>query len=498
MLCSGRKHWTMLSALLHLMSACFWLTTFIVLLCEYSHSMRSAILIAFVLNRNEKNNLKNTPRKEDHVTPSPSRIVKIIAFTVIGVIGAVALFSVLANFHGGIPFSQQAHLRMFGIGIPSAAVAPAVSTHKIRDEDSRVAKSDPVVAVAPAVSMHKIRDGDSKVAKSDAVVDLINEEGIYFPHARNMIRAAVKFNDLSPERRDFIVKHKSSVKKVQSPLYPLVGISESPTWVESTQWCIKVTPTKGKETRYGNLLWGLSSVTGASMIGLRPRKEGQPERKELPADLALKIAAQFPEGFLLPVESVRVGSTREVFYAAEWKVSLDSKVCPNANIPVAKAEYEQSIAKYEYDTQNTLLAKQEKETKDELEKAAAQVKAKLLQRAKYVQSAVAASTEIKLAASRYFASKAKWPVNNAETGLWPPEWFRDPEPERRVEIMSIAIEPYAQRSLVHLKFRDENNVVQSLFFRALTDSTSPEAWDCVSFSMKDIAEFVPTCKYLVK
>jgi hypothetical protein len=278
----------------------------------------------------------------------------------------------------------------------------------------------------------------------------------------------------------------------------LIGISESPTWVESTQWCIKVTPTKGKETRYGNLLWGLSSVTGASMIGLRPRKEGQPEQKELPADLALKIAAQFPEGFLLPVESVRVGSTREVFYAAEWKISLDSKVCPDANIPVAKADYEQSIAKYEYDTQNALLAKQEKETKDALERAAAQVKAKLLQRAKYVQSAVAASTEIKLAASRYFASKAKWPVNNLEAGLWVPEWYRDPTPERRVEIMSIAIEPYAQRSLVHLKYRDENNAIQSLFFRALSDSTSPEAWDCVSFSMKDIAEFVPTCKYLVK
>ena len=73
--------------------------------------------------------MKNTSTKNDIATSS-SRPIKIIVFTIIGVIATVALFSVLANFQG-VPFEQQAHLRMLGIAKPASRYDADVASYAV-------------------------------------------------------------------------------------------------------------------------------------------------------------------------------------------------------------------------------------------------------------------------------------------------------------------------------------------------------------------------------
>ena len=74
--------------------------------------------------------MKNTSTK-NNFAPAPSRLIKIILFTIVGVIAAVALVSVLANYRGGIPFEQQTHLRMFGIAKPASRYDTDVTSYAV-------------------------------------------------------------------------------------------------------------------------------------------------------------------------------------------------------------------------------------------------------------------------------------------------------------------------------------------------------------------------------
>jgi hypothetical protein len=467
------------------------------------------------LEKKTEQKMKNTPIKKTHIATSSSRLIKIIVFTIIGVIAAIALFSVLANFYGGVPFEQQAHLRMLGTAKPASRYDADVASYAVYEAAIKAA---------------------ARLDESDFLVALLasNQNDANTPYDTKVISKAIMFNGMPPQKRAVVAKGKRNLRHDWWDLFA------GSRWRESMQWCIKVKPDKadkGSEESFGNLLWDLSSVSGASVIGLQPREPGAQGRRlftELPQDFALGMAAQFPEGFLLPLESHRLAVTKNVVGGAEWNISLDSETCPAKNTPVPNIEFEEALVKNGYGIEPVAFATRLKEKADEMEKArqvelceqkrAEKIRIKELSpgdmwacdlrsnelivveklksdprpRAKYVKAAVAASIEVKSAATRYFASQVKWPVNNLEAGLRAPETYSTNATESGVAIVSVSIEPYAKRSLVHVKYMNERNVVQSLYFHALADNSNLEAWDCVSRTMKDIADFMPTCKYLAQ
>jgi hypothetical protein len=248
---------------------------------------------------------------------------KVIVLTLCGVFGVVALFSVLANVHGGAPYAQQIHLRMLGIAEPAKRADPALDLYHA----GYVAldERDPLWHVL--------------YAQSGLGVDQSNES--------NAIRAALDFKG-GLQKRDVIAMGKRSV--TQTPPEQLSN-PNSPSWNEITQWCISITSAKGSEQYFGNMLWELSRVQGANVIGLPQRDGGASQRsgvlKELTPALAERMAAQYAEGIVLPVTSVRVGRTQDTLGGTVWSFAFDSKICPKTNKPRSDPGLALIIAEHE-------------------------------------------------------------------------------------------------------------------------------------------------------
>jgi hypothetical protein len=449
--------------------------------------------------------MKNTTTKGNLLTTSPVRVTTIIVLTVVVVIAAVALFSVLAKNHGGVPYEQQTHLKILGI------------TKFIKQPDD------------PNPLHHEPPGGYDQLHMTHPLVvlsesfDQVNFNG---PLDSNKIRSALTYTGRI-RKSDLMATGKVSVTQEPDAQF---SASDDPVWRETRQWCVRLTPTSDSAA-FDEALWQLSSVKGARTIMLQPE-------------------ARYLDGFLLPVQSNAYGRVKGKMSSVFWTLA-DPEICAASKAFVRNTARADSV-------KNEKSEKSEKseERSGGLEEALTQIERqrestwridahtelKNQQLSDYVnrqnqlnreansvaplpvtneqrlpagnrsigsstarvQQAVYAVARIKAAVTQHFKQKGKWPNNNFEADLPSPNAYLNSADRSGVRVVSISVEPNASTSSnansirIQIRYLNERDEVQRLFFHAPVSGAEPQAWECISPDMKDIAEFVSTCRYSVR
>jgi hypothetical protein len=427
------------------------------------------------------------------------RIVVIIALTLAAVFGAVVLFAMLAKHHGEIPYEQQTYLKI-----------PLVT-----DAIGKRGKSDKFTEPAP--------EGYEPLGGFHPLwVKLQAEIGFGGPQDSSTIQEALRLGG-GPHKYDLITKGKVVVK--QAPGVQILA-SDDAVWRETRQWCVKLKPGSSSPS-LGEMIWRLSSVKGASEIGLTPRKI---YFKDLPSALAEQIEARYPDGFFLPVQANSYGNKKNNVTNTFWTLATDTKICPQFTVLALPDQLDQALKQFEAESQTAWLSTQDKDdmmrkanervekdfqqTREANTNEAASVGNSLVmsnQQIKedtavadratesatlsvYVRPVIEATTGIKLAVTQHFKEKGKWPTNNFNLGIFSPDAYRNSGHLSAPRIISIVVEPDENTARIHVQYLSENDEVRRLFFYAPANGEI-KSWACISPDIRNIAAYVPACKY---
>jgi hypothetical protein len=443
--------------------------------------------------------MKTAQPKKDRPPTTAWRALIIIVLTLAAVFGAVVLFAMLAKHHGEIPYEQQTYLK---IPLVTAAIGKRGKSDKFIEP--------PPEGYEPLGGFHPLW------IKLQAEIDFGG------PQDSSTIQEALRLGG-GPHKYDLITKGKVVVK--QTPGAQILA-SDDPVWRETRQWCVKLTPASSRAS-LGGMLWRLSSVKGASEIGLTPRKI---YFKDLPLALAEQIEARYPDGFFLPVQANSYGSKKNNVSNTFWTLATDTKICPQFAVLAQPDQLDQALKQFEAESQIAWLSSQAKDdrmrmTNERVEKNVQQTReankndpasvsnslVMLNQQIKedtavvdretesatlsqYVRPVIDATIGIKLAVTKHFKEKGKWPTNNFNLGIFSPDAYRNTGHFSAPRIISIVVEPEVTTARIHVQYLSENDAVQSLFFYAPANGEI-KSWECISPDIKNIAEFVPTCKY---
>jgi hypothetical protein len=250
--------------------------------------------------------MRRTQTQNSQLTTSPGRVATIIVLTLIVAIAAVALFSVVAKHHGGVPYEKQTHLKILGITkLIKPPIDPNPLNHVPPDGYDQLHESHPLVALSEFTQQSKINDSrDSEII-----------------HQAITYRGRTRQSDLFA---------RGKVSAMQEP-GAQISASDSPVWRETRQWCVRLMPTSGGTM--GETLWHLSSVKGASEVGLPPRSNN-----DFPSSAqSIQLEARYPDGFLLPVQSNAYGNAKGKMTSVFWTLAIDAKICPDFKV-LARSE----------------------------------------------------------------------------------------------------------------------------------------------------------------
>lgn len=386
--------------------------------------------------------MKTAQPKKDRPPTTAWRALIIIVLTIAAVFGAVVLFAILAKHHGEIPYEQQTYLK---IPLVTAAIGKRGKSDKFTEP--------PPDGHEPLDGFHPLR------VKLQAQIDFGG------PQDSSTIQEALMLGG-GPHKYDVITKGNVLVKQDTSAQALASG---DVVWRETIQWCVKLTPASSRAS-LGEMVWRLSSVKGASEIGLTPRKI---YFKDLPVALAEQIAARYPDGFFLPVQANSYGNKKNNLTNAFWTLATDSKICPQFTVLALPGELDRALKQFEAESKNAWLSRMAEDDKTRV---------------------IDALTVIQLAVTKHFEEKGKWPTNNFSLGIFSPDAYRNSGHFSAPRIISIAVEPDVNTARIHVQYLPESDdEVQRLFLYAPSNGEI-KSWTCSSHEIKNSAESVPTCK----
>jgi hypothetical protein len=194
-------------------------------------------------------------------------------------------------------------------------------------------------------------------------------------------------------------------------------------------------------------LWRLSSVKGASEIGLEPRKI---YFNEPPFEIAEQIGARFPEGFLLPVQSNSYGDKKNKVTNTFWSLATDSKICPAFTTLPQNDQLDQALKQVQAESRSTRSRNEEMS---------------------------AAITGMKSVVMKHFETKRKWPTNNFNAGFFAPAAYLNTGDMDSPRIISISVEPDVNTARIQVEYLNDSDEVQRLVFCAPANGET-ESWEC--------------------
>jgi len=109
-------------------------------------------------------------------------------------------------------------------------------------------------------------------------------------------------------------------------------------------------------------------------------------------------------------------------------------------------------------------------------------------RVRNLANGLAVISSVKTATTEYFLSEGHWPKSNAAAGLPRPGEFKAPG------VYSVSVEPEGK---IRVEINDAGRR-SDIYMFAITNKAGQVSWQCLSYSIPDIAKIVPACAYRSK